>query len=228
MKINNLATRTQRWTRPFDGIGASLYIGSSLPLQYRNLQVENVCVVAPRMTANMSPTTRVASDTAAEGDELAIDIDVTAYKGATVYVDVRHFRDDVENEAEHPQRVTIDSGGDDVPEIRGIASLVDIEQRVGGVVRFTFRWTASVDGVQPTSFRLARTSGPTSPANVTISADGSGLYEIESVALSDSATYTFTVTAINGSTSLVVLTISGVQADATGPPSPSNVSVSVV
>lgn len=219
--------------QPFGTRGVSLYVRDALPLIYR---VQQTVEAAPLMASGphlyaastVARTTRVAFQAGAAGAAISLDHDLSAYASDTVYVDLAHCADHVENRHRHPRKLILDASGNAEPDIRGRAGSLGYEARSGGMCRFHFRYVAAVQGVQPVTFELRRTSGPTSPAAVSRVAAGTGLYFIDSAALDDSATYTFTVVAINGVTEKTLLTYSNVQPDASGPPAPANLSVSIV
>lgn len=222
--------------RPFQGQGVSVYVGDELPLVYRRQHLLNGQVFLrqgttfPVGSSSVAKSNRVTSAVGTELDELAPTVDVSAYASGDVYVDVRHYRDDVECEVSHPVKLTLNGGGTGTNTIDGFASSLGYTPRSGGVVRFGFRWLAASRGVQPETFQLVRTAGPSSPSNVSITSRGSDTYEIDSSALLDSATYTFQIRAVNTTLSVTrtLLTISGVQADASGPPAVNNLIVRVV
>ena len=162
------------------------------------------------------------------GDPISIDHDLSSFAPGVVYVDLRHCADHVENQGSRPQKLTLDAGGDPDVQLLGKAVSLGHEARSGGIVRFQFRFVAAAQGDQPATFELRRTAGPTIPSTISVTSGGTGVYTIDSVALDDSATYTFELYAINGATELLLLTYSDVQADATGPPAPANLTTEVV
>ena len=222
---------------PFTGEGVSLYatIGSSV--QYRNVRVigrgrrwvKGTTGVHDIAATSVQKTARRAS---AADPATSIPYSLPAAMASqTLAVDVRKYRDDVENESDNfrTQRVTLDANRAAVTKIFGTAELLDLEVRAGGVVRLRFVYFESREGVQPTLFRASRTAGPSSPAAATTSYyPGKRLVEIDTPALSDSAPYTYKITAENGATTLDVLTGITVQADATGPPAPTTGTASAV
>jgi hypothetical protein len=222
-------TRATRSNRPFQGTGASLYIGSGSPdpgpasIAYRNLRA---WPIAGRFSAlggskiggtNTLKTARVASvadPTAAFAYALP-----GSLASKTVYAQVRTFKDDVENETTlSPARVDLDGALADASTIDGTAILLSQVLNDGGIVTLRFKYQIALTGVQPLLFRIHRTAGPSSPADVTASfAAGQTVYEIQTPALLDSSPYTYQITAENGATVVVLLSGISIQADATGP-----------
>ena len=221
--------------RPFEGQGLSLYANVGETVQYRAIRsvgrrfrrqrrcwTKGTPCSLPINEDPIAKTTRQAFELAAAGEETEVDLTLPAeWAGQTIVVDVRHFKDDVENLTSNFRTLRIDLDGSlaEVLEIFGTAELLSTELRSAGIVRIRFVWNAARDGVQPTLFRIQRTAGPTSPADVTTSAvTGQRVYEIDTPALSDSAPYTYKVRAENGATVIDALTGITFTADATGPP----------
>ena len=211
--------------QPFTGQGVSVYAGATLPLVYRKLKVVTAAPPLNRGTTipigatNVTKGNRIASGTGTFGESLSINADLSAYAGVDVFVDVRHYKDHVECEASHPVRVTLDGSGNDTDAIYGVGTFLNWTARRNGVVRITFRWTAASDGVQPETFQLMRTVG-LSPCSVNLTARSGGIYTFDTPSLDDSTLYTFTVTAINttSSASKLLFTVANVQPDGSGPP----------
>jgi hypothetical protein len=222
-------TRSTRSNRPFQGQGASLYIGSGSPdpgpasIAYRNLRAWPQC---GRFTAgpgshiggvNTAKTARVASvtnPTAAFAYALP-----GSLASKTVYGQVRTFKDDCENETLlGPARVDLDGSLHDVSTIDGTAILLSSIVGDGGIVTLRIKYQTVLTGVQPLIFRAHRTAGPSAPADVTVNyAAGVAIYDIQTPALLDSSPYTYSITAENGATVITLLSGITVQADATGP-----------
>ncbi|CAK9112382.1 Uncharacterized protein SCF082_LOCUS52102, partial [Durusdinium trenchii] len=175
-----------------------------------------------------------ACETVAEaadpGEEIEIELDLSDYAGDALTVDVRHFRDHVENTGSQPRRLLLDADGNSDDEIRGRAILLTPEVRAGGIVRIRWRWDPSRDGLQPDLFKLQRTAGPTSPADVTTSNVGRGVYELDTPALSDSSAYTYQLIAQNTAGTVTATLLSGISitADATGPTAPGSLTIEAV
>ncbi len=133
----------------------------------------------------------------------------------------------MENETDNYRirQLTTDAEGDDTNVILGTATLLNYEQRDGGIVRIRFRWEPSADGVQPDTFTAIRTAGPTSPANaaVTVEPGVPLLIELDTPVLSDASAYMYKIRASLASVTADVLTGVSITADATGPAVPSGV-----
>lgn len=225
-----------RGHRPFNGTGASLYIGSGAPdpgpesILFRLLRF-GACLFLQGVQStiggtNVNKTARVAS-VSDPTDEIPYTLPGTL-ANTTVYAQVRAYKDDAENETNfRPVRIELDGSLADITGIHGTALLLDYEPRAAGVVRIRFAWIPARTGTQPAQFVAVRTAGPTSPANATITAVTRGrVYEIDTPALSDSAPYTYKIRAENGATTLDVLTGISITADATGPTAPTSGSAS--
>ncbi|TWT49010.1 hypothetical protein KOR42_39260 [Thalassoglobus neptunius] len=218
--------------RPFAGQGVSVYLGTSLPLITRPQRMVHGSPLAvgdhPYSAESIARTTRVGSESGDSGELVEVEVDASAYASQTLWIDVRHFKDRVENSDPHPQQLLLDGSGDPVSEILGEAISLGYVALAGGIIEVSFRWIPSAYGLTVETFELRRVSGPTSPAAVSITANSSALYQIESEALDDSATYSLEVVAISGSTERVLFTLASVQADASGPPIPSPITTEVV
>lgn len=211
---------------PFTGDGVSLYATIGAAVQYRNLRIAHGRHIKGAGgefdlgATSVLKTARVAS-AAAPATEIEYTFPAAMHSG-DVTLNVRRYKDDVENETiAGAQTVTLDGSGNIVTSIDGTATLLSQQQRDGGVVRLRFIYTPAVTGATPVTFNATRTAGPSSPADADVSyVAGQRIYEIDTPALDDSSPYTYTVQAINGATSVDLLTGISVQADATGPPQP--------
>lgn len=238
--------------RPFEGDGASLYLSApgEITIRYRNIRVvgrgrrrgrtgwvKGSNGVFDIATASVLKTNRAASvaapDTFTAGNAFAIPAELWPGAGLTAEfaADVRIFADDVENLIANNSTFTftIDENGDIVTEIRGTATVIETEQRAGGVVWLRIRYDAAINGVQPNQFRLTRTAGPSSPADTVVTyTPGQFFIEIASPALLDSSPYTFDILAEDTVTETEKTVVSGlsVTADATGPIAPINGEIS--
>ncbi len=229
--------------RPFNGTGTSAYANLGSTVRYRDLRVLHLPKKYPRRSADpLGPwikgqggvhdiaagITKTARRGYAADPTASIPIDVSdlipATGTAVIALDVRTYKDDVENESDNNRIVTktIDTSGDEINAILGAATLLDQEVRAGGVVRIRFLWSPSVDGTQPTQFRLTRTAGPSSPPDVVQLYSAGNPVEILTAALSDASAYTFRITAENGAVTADVLAGISVTADATGPAAPTH------
>jgi len=223
-------TRCIRSHRPFQGTGASLYIGVGTPgaIAYRNNRLWPIGGMFTALGgskiggANTLKTARVAS-VADPTHAIPYTLPGTL-ASQTVFAQVRTYKDDCECETNfRPVRIELDGSLADATGIHGTATLLSQEKRDGGIVRLRFVYNASLTGIQPTLFRALRTAGPTSPADATVSyLPKSGPIEIDTPALSDASAYTYTLRAENGATTQNLITGLSVQADATGPTAPTS------
>ncbi len=213
-------------SEPFSGQGVSLYVSIGNTVQYRKHSMLGSCLLrgserdiggvttdpkTERVAFELSPVTTITFP------------EDPAWLSQTISVDIRTFKDGVENETVAPRQITLDGSGDSVSEILGTATLLEVQIRDGGVVRIRFLWEPSLSGIQPTEFRLVRVSGPSSPSAVVYAVTtGTAVatIEIDTAVLLDSSGYVFKITAANGATIADVLTGIAVQADATGPSEP--------
>lgn len=223
---------------PFEGEGVSLYAESGTSVQFRRplylggsslgkrklggvlrlpansriSSTENRSVPLPR-------TLRVASQAAPD-----VSLDYTlpgAWYPGQVTLALRTYKDGFENEDLTIKTVTLNASGEFDASLAGTAVLLSTQQRDGGVVRIRFSWV-NTGTLTPTSIKLIRTAGPTSPADQTYAYVGDGTYEIDTTALSDASAYTFKIQMVvaSPSTTADILTGISVTADATGPTAP--------
>lgn len=202
---------------PFAGEGTSLYANRGSAVTYRELRV------IPRRRARAFPAIRktsrvdsVLDPTAAFSYAIPV-----GWASTDVVFDVRRFRDNVENLATNfdTVKMSLDGSLNDTTGIKGRATLLSPEIRAGGVVRLRFRYHRSESGLDPVSFAWSRTAGPTIPADSTVAfEDGVAVYEVDTAALSDASAYTYKLTAVNGGSSVDLLTGVTFTPDASGPP----------
>ena len=203
--------------RPFQGEGYSLYVTPGDTVQYRNLRLLG------RRSLGSQPAGKGSRlGTITPGGTVSLP---AGYVDQDLVFDVRHFKDDVENETDNfrTARITVDGAGDVVAGILGSGQVISQEIMSGGVVKIRIRYFPARDGVQPNLFRLTRTSGPTSPADITLAVTvlRPSVLEFATGALSDASAYTFTVRAENGAVTKDLVTGLSVTSDATGPAAPS-------
>lgn len=142
--------------------------------------------------------------------------------------DVRKYLDDWENLSNQYRMQTryLDSNRDDVSVILGTAALLDVEARAGGICRLRFVFAPETRaGSQPDTFRAICTSGPTSPADQTISVTPlrRTVLSIDTPALTDAGAYVYTIQAEVGSVTKELLTLIAVTPDASGPGAPTEI-----
>lgn len=216
--------------RPFEGEGYSLYANVGTSVKYRNTRILCDGVIGSVELAygatNVEKTARKQEITAGGTYTMP-----AAFDSQTVTFDVRHFKDDVENETTNYNTATvdIDGSGNTISKIYGTATHIHTEARAGGICKIYIRYKAAKNGIQPKLFRLTRTAGPSAPADVTVSkvVNGQEVIEFITSALSDASAYTFKVVAENDSTTLDIITGLSVTAAATGPAAASTATAEV-
>jgi hypothetical protein len=213
--------------RPFQGntVGSALY--ASLPngnaVVYRNRRVflggQNPIGFSsafPLGATNVQKTAAIAFATSPADPSVSVP---TSWHSSTVLLNVRTHECDCENEQLSGERsYTFDGSGNLVTQILGTATLTLSQKMDAGGWLFRFVYVQSTDGVQPVAFALHRTAGPTSPADVTTTFNASQrTYSLEVNGLTNAGAYTFEINAVNGSTSVVLLSGLNITADAAGP-----------
>jgi hypothetical protein len=227
-----LDSRAAHNAHPFDGQGASLYVTAGDTVKYRAIRVQNrrrgAGVCRQGWTGRNPKTLRVASDTGVSGDQIDFAHDISALPAGEYAVDVRHFKGDVENLTDNNGivRIEIDGSADPVLSVLGTATWLEPEILAGGIVRLRWTWHPSLDGVQPDTFRIDFTAGPTSPSDLTLDvSEGLFEYELLTGALDDASAYTVSLKAELGAVSTTLLSGKTFQADATAPATPTLVSI---
>lgn len=149
-----------------------------------------------------------------------------AWHGRIVYVQVRTWWDCCENIHNYqPLKLDIDGDGELVGTIYGTGNIIAADKRDGGIYRVRCAYYPSPDGTQPTTMILRQTAGPGSLADVELDFDSrTRKYNFDTEALDDTEEYSFDFIAQNGSTELVLDSIT-FTADAAGPPAPTGVSL---
>lgn len=225
-------TRATRSNRPFQGQGASLYIGGGSPdpgpgsILYRNLRawpIKGLFTAGAGSKIGGTNTLKTARVATVSDPTASIPATVPgSFANQTLYAQVRTYKDDVENETIlGAARLVLDGSLNNAAPITGSARLLKVEIRDGGIVRIRFQYFPVLSGLQPLLFRAMRTAGPSTPADVTQTYSASNnLVEIDTPVLLDSAPYTYTIRAENGATTLNLLTGITFTADATGPAAP--------
>jgi len=218
--------------QPFSGSGASLYLASGVTdpgenaIQFRKTRLfGNHFLRGPETAIGSTGITKTNRIDSVSDPTAEFSLSLTGYENKTLRLQVRTFKDDVE--AEHNFRsavVVIDGAGEDDTGILGTATLLSAQKRAGGIVRLRFIYNKALTGHQPDTFTAMRTAGPTSPADVPITAlDAPRVtYEIDTPALTDAGTYTYKIQASVGLITADVLTGISITADASGPPAPTS------
>jgi hypothetical protein len=207
--------------RPFQGQGASVYAGIGQP-RYRKPRMMPDRPIPLEMAFTSDKTARIASE--AGTGELAIDATLSdeLIDNPNVAIDVRHYRDDVENDSCRPQLVSVDSSGDGEDVISGRAILIlPVELRDGGGIRIHFRYEH--DRGTPARFRLTCLSGPTSPDDVEVTYTVPGRYEADVAAVDVSdGDYEFELSIEDdpGDVTLTLLPLIEVTVETSGPDAP--------
>lgn len=213
--------------QPFIGQGVSLYVSIGTAVRYRRLAA--MCghmVHGAEIDFSSGPVAKTARiDSAASPVTSITPAWNSDWEDETVSVDIRTYKDGVENESTNWRTIDIDGTGDSPATISGTAVLLGLQQRDGGIVRIRFAWQPAFTGLQADTFTAIRTAGPTSPADVEyVAGTGRQLIEIDTPALSDASPYTYKIQAASGATTLDILTGITVTADATGPTAPTGLS----
>lgn len=206
---------------PYNGQGVHVYVNG----EFRNYRILTNRPQLRQGTAFPVGDATIPKDSASigtgtgtAGQTVVVNPDLSAYVSSEITIDVRHYKDDVQAETVHPRKVTLDGSGNSDSVIRGSYALISAEVRSGGVVRVRFNYVQAANGIQPETFKISRTSGPTSPADISVDYAGTGVYEIDTLSLSDASPYTYNIIAVN-TTLGVNRTLGPVTftADATGP-----------
>lgn len=225
MRIYSPSMSYAHFHRPFaDGLGAALYvgIGSPLNIKYRRGLIPNGCDIAlwgseSDFGGEIVKKTLYVETIKSPTAEFTYTIPA-AYYGEEIYFQVRSHQADIENESIYrPQALQTDSSGNGVNEIRGSGRFLSVEKRDGGTLRFRFVYDSVRDGLQPSQFVITKTAGPGSVDPVAVTHSGLRNYELDVPSLADATEYTFQLSAENGSTTVVLDTITAT-ADAAGPP----------
>lgn len=149
----------------------------------------------------------------------------------TIWAQVRRHAGGVENPTIYqPIKITADAEGEGVDTIGGHGRITAITKFAGGGFEFQFRWMPSLNGLPPAQFRLEKTAGTGTIADVLLTyVARQTRYKIAVTGLTDAEAYTFNLSAENG-TATKLLPYAGetdldVTADASGPPAPTALSL---
>lgn len=212
---------------PFDGQGVSLYANTGTEVVYRRPALFGLPLLgadegsrlrsAEDVDVPLPKTTRVAF-VAAPAETLDYEFP-PEWAEQQVSINIRTFRDGIENEDIAAETFVLDADSELASQLSGTATLLSVELRDAGVVRIRWSWVNTGD-IEPESFTLIRTAGPTTPADAEFAATGDGVYEFDTDELSDAGAYTFKIQAAGGVVTADILTGITFTPDATGPDAP--------
>ena len=147
-----------------------------------------------------------------------VDVLPAGYVSGVFWAQLRPHDDGLELESGFgARRIVLDVSGDGGMDLVGSISVSEIICLDAGGLRIKF-WFTSEPGLQPDEFVLAPTSGPTTPADVTVLSLGDGEYTAEVTGLTDAGVYGFTIRAqtTGGADTKDMATLTAT-ADASGP-----------
>lgn len=214
--------------RPFQGQGVSVYVGTGQP-RYRRPRIVSGRLTPVRTALATTKTARIHSEAATAGTvEVTATLPAELYDNQAAAIDVRRYRDDVENLVVDPVVLSLDSSGDEAEIMEGRAIELATEQTTGGTAKLLWRYEHRRG--TPAQFRVERLSGPTTPDDVTVTyrVDGPGIYEATFSSLT-AGTYTFAVSieTTGASTTLTLLSPVTVVVSTSGPNAPTGLAVEV-
>ena len=216
--------------RAFQGDGVSVYATTGLSVTYRKTRVGTGLIIRNGSTGltEAKATERIAKSTTSP-TVVSLPSSLIPSSGTTalVSVDMRRYKDEVENTSENVgiQTFEIDNSGDVVSSIDGTGVFLGYEVKESGTVVIKFRYEAADSGINPLSFSAIRTAGPSSPSDVSVDySAGTRVYRVQIDSLLDSSAYTYKIQAVNGAVTRDIITGKSIQADATGPTAPTSVS----
>ena len=228
--------------RPFEGdVGVSLYVGVVDPAndpgptaivhcRKRSLNGGGDLLAYPRQeydlgAASVPKTPRIAS---AESPDAELSLTIpAAWHDKAVWLQLRTFADDLENETLYrPRRLLLTTEGDLDEIVSGTATLLSTQKRDAGGLLVKFRYNPSREGLQPTQFLLRQLTGTGTITDGSVDyvppfavGDlGQQLYEVEVTGLTDAAAYTFALLGTDGTTQTELIASIPFTADAAGPP----------
>jgi len=214
--------------RPFQGAGASLYVGgpAAADIRYRRFKCEQPSalwyVVSDDQTLDPGaaevPKCLAVAQVSSPTNEITYTISAELLDQALA-CQVRTFADDRENESIYRPRVIVtDSGGDDAGSILGVVTVDRSEKRDGGTVRIYFTYRAVRSGTAVQQFRVVQTAGPGTIADVVVTAYGSAQYSADVEGMADGDSCTFRIDGEAGAAVTTLATGIVLVADAAGPP----------
>lgn len=233
-----LAGQITQVVRNYQGAGVSIYAALGSTIVHRRPRIFASVPLRlgdPADYQDFPGTERVASvSDPATSDNYTLPAAWLPGPGLTAQVafDIRRFENDIELPVPGGvQTITIDENGDPVQFLDGSAELLSTTLLEAGGVRFRVRFLPSESGIDPEELKMTRTSGPTTPADETVSfVSGTYTYEITFTSLSDASPYEFSLIAeaLSGSITKTLLTGISVTVDSTGPPAINSVVQEVV
>lgn len=201
-------------SRPFAGVGVSIYVALEGQLKYRTARCLKKGVIATEHAVR-SLTTRVASASAAVGADVdeVVAVDA-AWDDDTVDIDVRPYANGYERIGlgRDTQAVAITSGTPAAVESVS-ATLVTAETRAGGVVRVVVRPSASPITLLNSATWTMEISGEDDTTGEELNGNG----RITFTKTLSTGSYTATIKATANSVTYTVLASVAVVADAVGP-----------
>jgi hypothetical protein len=209
--------------KAFSGTGESIYVNTGTTVKHRRIRVSNRKAI--RTDASLPTRLTLRNKKVTSGTSTTVNIASLVPGSGTqqIAVDVRPYASNIEliTDQNGIRVITINSSGDGTDTIQGTATIISKTKYAGGIVRVKFRYTPSAQGVQPISFRLTRTAGPSSPTSTSVFyVSGQGLYEISTNILLDSSAYTFKLEGVRNSITKDLVTGISITADATAPSAP--------
>lgn len=229
MRVNQPTNRFIH--RPFQGRGASLYVGigaTSDAIVYHKCRV-----MGGQWTKGPGGFT-IAQGLSkhcfvAQTDENTPQFDYTfppAWNGERVWIQVRTFWNDTELPVTHGAvAIDVDLGGELDTPINTTGTIIAADKRDGGVYRIRCRIQLAIDGLQPDTLLIRKTAGSGTLADVTTTLrSGVRYYELDTAALTNAGSYTFALIAQNGSAEQQLDTIT-FTADAAGPAAPTGLTL---
>lgn len=163
---------------------------------------------SPRLESVTSPTGEISYQIPVEWQE------------KTVWVQLRTFAEDFENETIYrPRRIVLDGDGDDATPVLSTATVLALEKRDGGGLLVRFAYNQTRDSATPNQFVLTKATGAGSISpGVVAFADEQRIYEIEVTGLANAVAYTFTLHAETDAVSTDLVTGIAFTGDSAGPP----------
>jgi hypothetical protein len=181
--------------------GAALYLTEDAsgqnpdPIEFRRLRFVASGGISLRRSAR-SKTTAVSLIT-----EPTKQFTRAVNANSTYRIQVRSWRDDVENPQFYGEQVlVVDAHGDSKPLLDGHGYVTEIQKRQSGGMRVTVTWVSENTATAPETLTLTRVSGPTSVADVVKQwSESNRQYVFTATGLQNAGSYVFRVVAARGS-----------------------------